>query len=319
MNTSTKVTTLKKSSNDIARLTSEINKINKPESQNFKNDEGYWKPKVDKMGNGYAVIRFCNTPAIDGDDGLPWVRYFDHGFKGPTGSWYIENSLTSLGQKDPVSELNTILWNSGNESDKKIARDQKRRLHFVSVIEVIKDAAQPECEGNFYKFRYGKKIFRKIEEQMNPGVDEEGNPIPGEEDAVPVNPFDFWEGANFHLKIRKVEGYPNYDKSYFDAPSRIRKTDKEITELWEKLPSLKVEVAPDKFKPYATLKAKLNAVLGISDDTAKVVQSVREYPKVKTTTDFEDGEPEWKTPSTVSTLEDDDPIMAELQSLANPD
>jgi len=166
-----------------------------------KDDTRFWQPEVDKAGNGMAIIRFLPAPAADGDDALPWVRVFNHGFQGP-GGWYIENSLTTLNQKDPVSEYNSILWNSGIEANKEIARKQKRRLTYISNILVVSDPKNPENEGQIRLYKFGKKIFDKISEAMNPEF----------ADETPLNPFDFWEGANFKIKIRQVEGYRNYDK-----------------------------------------------------------------------------------------------------------
>ena len=180
-------------------------------------DDRFWKPTQDKAGNGYAVIRFL--PAKEGED-LPWVRYWDHGFKGPTGLWYIENSLTSIGQPDPVSESNGLLWNSGREEDKQTARDRKRRLHYVSNIMVVSDSANPDAEGKVFLYKFGKKIFDKIMDQMQPQF----------ADEEPVNPFDFWEGADFKIKIRKVEGWTNYDKSEFAAPAAVAGGDDEALE-----------------------------------------------------------------------------------------
>ena len=175
-------------------------------------DDRIWKPTVDKAGNGYAVLRFL--PATEGQE-LPWVRYWDHGFKGPTGLWYIENSLTSIGQPDPVGELNSRLWNSGIESDKDRARDQKRRLHYVVNMLVVQDPSNPQNEGKVFLYKFGKKIFDKIMDSMQPEF----------ADEKAVNPFDFWEGADFKLKIRNVEGYRNYDKSEFAAPSALKDGD----------------------------------------------------------------------------------------------
>ena len=171
-------------------------------------DDRFWKPTVDKAGNGYAVIRFL--PAPQGED-LPWVRYWDHGFQGPSGLWYIENSLTSIGQNDPVSEMNSVLWNSGREEDKQTARDRKRRLHYVSNIMVVSDPGNPDNEGKVFLYKFGKKIFDKIMDVMQPQFADED----------PVNPFDFWEGANFKLKIQQVAGYRNYDKSEFANTSAL--------------------------------------------------------------------------------------------------
>ena len=211
-------------------------------------DDRYWQPTVDKAGNGYAVIRFL--PAPEGED-LPWVKYWDHGFKGPTGLWYIENSLTTIGQDDPVGEMNSKLWNSGREEDKDIVRQRKRRLHYVSNIMVINDPENPQNNGKTFLFRYGKKIFDKMMDVMQPQF----------QDEDPVNPFDFWEGANFKLKIRKVEGYRNYDKSEFEAPSQLAEDDK-LESIYNGLYSLQEIVDPKNFKSYAELKAKLARVLG---------------------------------------------------------
>lgn len=240
----------KNSASAISKLVGAAEKLNAPKG-NYSNDD-YWTPTVDKAGNGYAIIRFL--PAKEGED-LPWVQFWDHGFKGPkTGRWYIENSLTSIGQPDPVSDRNSILWNSGVESDKEIARARKRRLHYVSNIEVIADSANPENEGKIKKYKYGKKIFDKLMDAMQP------LPEFGDE---PINPFDFWTGANFKLKIRNVEGYRNYDKSEFDKVSVLHGGDEaKLKEIYDNLPSLAELVDPKNYKTYAELEAKLVAVLG---------------------------------------------------------
>jgi hypothetical protein len=217
-----------------------------------KDDTRFWQPEVDKAGNGMAVIRFLPAPAADGDDALPWVRVFNHGFQGP-GGWYIENSLTTLNQKDPVSEYNSILWNSGIEANKEIARKQKRRLTYISNILVVSDPKHPENEGQIKLYKYGKKIFDKISEAMNPEF----------ADETPLNPFDFWEGANFKIKIRQVEGYRNYDKSEFDSPSQVDGDDAALEAIWKKEYSLKEFLEPKQFKSYDALKAKLDKVLGL--------------------------------------------------------
>ena len=217
-----------------------------------KDDTRFWQPEVDKAGNGMAIIRFLPAPAIDGDDALPWVRVFNHGFQGP-GGWYIENSLTTLNQKDPVSEYNSILWNSGIEANKEIARKQKRRLTYISNILVVSDPKNPENEGQIRLYKFGKKIFDKISEAMNPEF----------ADETPLNPFDFWEGANFKIKIRQVEGYRNYDKSEFDSITPVDGDDEKLEAIWKKEYSLKEFLEPKQFKSYDTLKAKLDKVLGL--------------------------------------------------------
>ena len=213
-------------------------------------DDRMWKPTVDKAGNGYAVIRFL--PAGEGED-LPWVRYWDHGFKGSTGRWYIEKSLTSIGQQDPVSELNSQLWNTGRDEDKETARQRKRRLHHVSNILVVSDSANPENEGKVFLYEYGKKIMDKIMDVMQPQF----------ADETPVNPFDFWAGANFKLKIRQVEGYRNYDKSEFDSAVALFDGDEaQLEEVYNKLYKLSEFTSPESYKSYADLKQKMFEVIG---------------------------------------------------------
>ena len=238
----------KKSGGGFGKLTEEMNKLTTKSSDSYKDDR-FWKPELDKSSNGYAVIRFL--PAVDGED-IPWARLFSHGFKGP-GGWYIENSRTTLGEKDPVSEMNTQLWNSGVESDKDIARNRKRRLNYISNILVVSDPANPQNEGKVFLYKYGKKIFDKINEAMNPEFDDE----------TPVNPFDFWEGANFKLKVRKVAGFINYDKSEFESTSAVYDgDDAKLEELWKTQYALSEFTDPSNFKSYDELKTKLNQVVG---------------------------------------------------------
>lgn len=246
---------LKKSSEDITRLTKEIEKINAPQADR-EEDARFWQPQVDKSKNGSAVIRFLPAPAVDGDDALPWVRTFRHAFEGLGGKWYFENSLTTLNQKDPVSEYNSTLWALSNDDDspsRKQVRNQKRKLEYISNIRVISDPKAPENEGKEFLYKYGKKIFDKIEAAMSPEF----------EGDVPVNVFDFWKGANFRMKIKDVGGYRNYDDSSFAAPSALPLSDEELEAIWKREYSLKEFIAPDKFKTYDELKARLNEVLGI--------------------------------------------------------
>ena len=230
------LSTLKKT-NSLDKLLNAVETENKPQEKKSYVDERLWKPVLDKTGNGYAVIRFL--PAVKGED-LPWAKVWNHAFQGPTGQWYIENSLTTLGNNDPVSELNSAYWNSGVESDKEIARRQKRKLQYFSNIYVVSDPKNPENEGKVFLFRFGKKIFDKCMEAMQPAF----------EDETPVNPFDFWEGANFKLKIRKVDGYWNYDKSEFEAPSPLFDNDDAIEEVWKQQYALNEFTAPTNFKSY---------------------------------------------------------------------
>ena len=242
--------TLKSSSSNFDKLTKALETNLNPEDQSNKNkyqDDRFWKPELDKTGNGYAVIRFL--PAVSGED-LPWQRVWSHAFQGP-GGWYIENSLTTLNQKDPVSEENTRLWNTGVDSDKEIARKRKRKLSYYANILVVSDPKHPENEGKVFLYKFGKKIFDKITEAMNPAF----------EDEKAVNPFDFWEGANFKLKIRKVDGYWNYDKSEFEPVSKLKDADEEIQKIWSSQYALKPFIDPSNFKSYDELKEKLNKTL----------------------------------------------------------
>ena len=250
--------TLKKSKSNFDNLTKQLEKtIEKTDNKKSYQDDRFWKPELDKSGNGYAVFRFL--PAIEGED-MPWQRVWNHAFQGPGGQWYIENSLTTLSKKDPVSEENTRLWNTGIESDKDIARKRKRKLSYFSNIYLISDPKHPENEGKVFLFKFGKKIFDKITEAMNPQF----------EDEKAVNPFDFWEGANFKLKIRKVDGFWNYDKSEFEPVSRLKPTDDEIDQIWKSQYALKAFVDPSNFKSYDELKEKLNKVLTGTRSTESV-------------------------------------------------
>lgn len=241
--------TLKKSANSFDKLTKEIEKLNKPQGA-VGPDERLWKPGVDKSGNGYAVIRFL--PECDGED-LPWAQVWSHAFQGP-GGWYIENSLTTLNQKDPVGELNRTLWNSGIESDKEIARKQKRKLSYYSNIYVVKDQLNPANEGKVFLYKYGKKIHDKIASAMQPQF----------EDDVAINPFDMWKGADFRVKIQTIGGYWNYDKSDFGQVSTLGGFDDDALEaLWKSQYSLTEFSGPTNFKSYEELETRLNSVLSV--------------------------------------------------------
>ena len=249
------------------KIVSETTKL-QSSNQSGGADTRFWQPEVDKAGNGYAVIRFLPSPK--GED-LPWVRLFSHGFQGP-GGWYIENSLTTLNEKDPVGEYNTMLWNRGDEAGKEQARKQKRRLNYISNIYIVKDPTHPENEGKVFLYKYGKKIWDKINDQMNPEF----------EDEDPINPFDLWEGANLKLKIRNVEGYRNYDKSEFDKVSALSEEDDELEKIWNSQYSLQEFLDRKNFKTYAELQARLNRVLGataVSSTADEVDEEVFEEPR----------------------------------------
>jgi hypothetical protein len=239
---------LKKQSK-LGSLTSKLVKeVEKMSTTSGGADERLWKPEMDKTGNGFAVIRFL--PAPEGEE-LPWAKMYSHAFQGP-GGWYIENSLTTIGGKDPLGEYNRELWNTGTEANKETVRKQKRKLSYYSNIYVVKDPVNPANEGKVFLFKYGKKIFDKIMEAMQPEF----------EDETPINPFDFWQGANFKLKIVKKDGYWNYDKSEFGAVEPLLDDDDALEALWKKEYSLAAVTAPDQFKSYEDLERRMKMVMG---------------------------------------------------------
>ena len=263
------------------KLNSEITKLNSPVSNNV--DDRFWKPDIDKAGNGYAIIRFL--PAPSGED-VPFTRIWDHGFQG-TGGWYIEKSLTTFGPgtADPCTEYNSQLWNSGIESNKEIVRKQKRRLSYYSNIYVVSDPNRPQNEGKVFLYKYGKKIFEKLNEAMHPAFDEQGRSPdhPQYDPSNAFNPFDLWEGANLKLKIRKVDGYPNYDKSEFDRTGPLVRDDDELEKIWKSEYSLTELLDPKNFKSYDELKKRLEKALGLAVEKKSVVSGDTDYaPSQKT-------------------------------------
>jgi len=265
---------LKRQSGNLDKLTKAIEALNTTSEGSDKSDN-FWKCETDKSGNGQAVIRFLPAPADDGDDGLPWVKVFSHGFQG-TGGWLIDNCLTTKNQTCPVCEYNSTLWNSGIEANKEIVRKQKRKLNYIANIYVVADPKNPENEGKVFLYKFGKKIFDKITEAMNPAF----------EDETAINPFDLWKGANFKLKIRKVEGYQNYDKSEFDSPSPLAADDK-LEAIYKKEYSLTEMVGDKEFKSYDVLKARLDKVLGLNGEVPtpkttveQIKEEVKKAPKV---------------------------------------
>ena len=294
---------LKSSASNFDKITKALEaNTDKPEtSGNSKNkyqDDRLWKPELDKTGNGYAVIRFL--PATSGEE-MPWQRVWSHAFQ-DKGGWYIENSLTTLNQKDPVSEENTRLWNTGVDSDKEIARKRKRKLSYYSNIYVVSDPKHPENEGKVFIFKFGKKIFDKITEAMQPAFDDE----------TPINPFDFWKGANFKLKIRKVDGYWNYDKSEFEGVSQVKESDDDIKAIWSKQYPLMPFVDPSNFKTYDELKEKLNRVI-MGQRNTETVENV-DLPPQSTTTSVPSGSDVQSSPAS-----DDDDTMSYFSKLADED
>ena len=288
--------TLKKSSS-LDKLLNAVKEDSAPQDKKSYKDDRLWKPVLDKSGNGYAVIRFL--PAVDGED-LPWAKVWNHAFQGPTGQWYIENSLTTISQKDPVSEHNTRLWNTGLESDKEIARKQKRKLQYFSNIYVVSDSKHPENDGKVFLYRYGKKIFDKVMEAMQPAF----------EDEKAINPFDFWEGANFKLKVRKVDGFWNYDKSEFADVSPLFDDDAEIETLWKMQYPLAEHTAATNFKSYDELKTRLDTVLSGTVSVGNVTDELQDAPVAAPKVDTK--------PVETSTSKDDEAdTMEYFEKLAN--
>ena len=285
------------------KLVKEVEKMNNGSGNQ---DERLWKPEMDKTGNGYAVIRFL--PAPDSED-LPWVKMYSHGFQGP-GGWYIENSLTTIGGKDPVSEHNRELWNSGNEDDKTTVRKQKRKLSYYANIYVVKDPANPANEGQVKLYKFGAKIFDKIMAAMQPEF----------EDESPINPFDFWQGADFKLKIRKVDGYWNYDKSEFAAAAPLLDDDDAMEAIWKKEYSLQALVAADQFKSYEDLKKRLDYVLGIKKPASRPVldeEAGDDEPRGSYKPDFGSRKEEKVAVAAApASAEEDDDAMSYFQKLA---
>jgi hypothetical protein len=302
------ISSLKSRRYDINKLVAAAQEGNGSADNQREDTSNIWKPTVDKAGNGYAVIRFLPSEAE-----VPWVRYWDHGFKGPTGKWYIEKSLTSLGEQDPLGEYNSKLWNSGNEEDRDQVRKQKRRLHYVTNILVVSDPSAPENEGKVFMYQFGKKIFDKIQDLMQPQ-------FPGE---TPVDPFDLWNGADFQLKIRQVEGYRNYDRSEFKGPEPLLDGDEvQLQAVLNQLHDINSFIDPANYKSYDQLQTKLFEVLG---ETAP--RTVKEEVAVDTTA------PPWDAPvakapevavSAAATAEasdegGDDDAFSYFQKLANAD
>jgi hypothetical protein len=292
---------LKSSQSNFDAITKALETKLSPEDQSNKNkyqDDRLWKPELDKTGNGYAVIRFL--PASNEED-MPWQRVWSHAFK-DQGGWYIENSLTTMNQKDPVSEDNTRLWNTGVDSDKDIARKRKRKLSYYANIYIVSDPKHTENEGKVFLYKFGKKIFDKITEAMQPAF----------EDEKPINPFDFWKGANFKLKIRKVDGYWNYDKSEFESVAQMLPTDEEIKSVWEKQYALKPFVDPSNFKTYDELKEKLNRVITGMQSTVTVDKV--DLPPQTSTTSVEMPKVEESKPAS-----DEDDTLSYFSKLADED
>jgi len=281
-----------------SKLTNEIEKMNKGSTGGA--DERLWKLDVDKAGNGYAVIRFL--PAPNGEE-LPWAKVWSHAFQGP-GGWYIENSLTTLGGKDPVSEYNRILWNSGSDEDKEQARKQKRKLTYIANIYVVKDPSNPQNEGKVFLYKFGKKIFDKISAAMQPEF----------EDEEAIDPFDFWKGANFKLKAKNVAGYRNYDSSEFARPGALLDDDDELEAIWKKQYSLEEFTKQDQFKSYDDLEKRMNDVLNPNKSRVVSSEVFDEEEEVQTKT-VEQIKEEAKVASSASSSDDDD-ALSYFQRLA---
>ena len=291
---------------DFGAITSAFDKVSNPQSSEKKSytDDRFWRLEGDKAGNGTATLRFL--PRVEGDE-LPWVRIFSHGFQGPTGKWYIENSLTTLGENDPVGELNTQLWNSGSDANKEIARKQKRKLSFIANVLVVSDPKHPENEGKVFLFKFGKKIFDKIMDKARPTF----------EDEKPVNVFDLWEGANFKLRMRKKDGYANYDESMFTEPCAAADSDEELVRIVNAQYKLSEFTDRSNFKSYDELKKKLNDVLsGDSFASKSAAEIAEEEDRPSAPAPAVASKP---APKIASVSEDDDDVMSYFEKIAQED
>ena len=291
---------------DFGAITSAFDKVANPQSSEKKSyaDDRFWRLEGDKAGNGTATLRFL--PRVEGDE-LPWVRIFSHGFQGPTGKWYIENSLTTLGENDPVGELNTQLWNSGSEANKEIARKQKRKLSFIANVLVVSDPKHPENEGKVFLFKFGKKIFDKIMDKARPTF----------EDEKPVNVFDFWEGANFKLRMRKKDGYANYDESVFTEPCAAADSDEELVRVVNAQYKLSEFTDRSNFKSYDELKKKLNDVLsGDSFASKSAAEIAEEEDRPVAPAPVAASKP---APKIASVSDDDEDVMSYFEKIAQED
>lgn len=288
---------LKRQSGNLDKLTKAIAQL----ADNSGSDkvDNFWKPEVDKAGNGMATIRFLPAPDADGEDAMPWVKIYHHGFQGP-GGWLIDNCLTSKGEQCPVCEHNNKLWNSGVEANKEVVRKQKRKLNYIANIYVVSDPKHPENEGKVFLFKFGKKIFDKVTEAMNPQF----------EDETPINPFDLWKGANFKLKIRNVEGYRNYDKSEFESPAPLSKDDDQLEKIWKSEHSLSALTSDKEFKSYDDLKGRLEKVLGLNGEPfapKTTVEQLKSQPRKPAKTEEDE----------VALVSEDDDDMAYFSKLAD--
>jgi len=303
---------LRKSSGDIDSLNKKMKEMGISSDSSEKN-QNYWRPEVDKAGNGMAIIRFLPASEKDGEDGLPWVKIFAHGFQGP-GGWLIDNCLTTDGHKKgkvcPICEYNSTLWNSGIEANKDVARKQKRKLNYISNVYIVSDPKHPENEGTVKLFKYGKKIFDKITEAMNP-------PFPDEE---AINPFNLWKGANFKLKIRKVEGYQNYDKSEFDSVSALSDDDEQLEKIWKQEHSLKNLIDDSEFKDYDVLKKRLDKVIGLNGDAPRTTVQQTQAQNFENRKTAAESNEEFTTIVSTSSVDDsDDNDLDYFRNLANSD
>ena len=298
---------LKKNRSNFSRLTQELEKTTSPQNNSSSIDDRFWKPTIDKSGNSYAVIRFL--PPTNGED-LPWVRIFNHGFKGP-GGWLIDNCLTTIGKPCPVCESNSELWATGSQENQNLARDRKRKLKYISNIYVVKDPANPDNNGKVFLYSFGKKIFDKLNDIMRPQF----------EDEDPINPFDFWEGANFKLKYRTVDGYGNYDKSEFDRTSALSEDDSELETIYNQQYSLEEFVNPNNFKSYEQIKERLDRVLGVTVPHTTAEQDMHEVKPLGYTEHFaySPTKPSFKespVPEPTSVDEDEDDSISYFTKLA---
>lgn len=295
---------LKKQAGNLDKLKSAVEKLNSDTGAG--REDNFWRPETDKAGNGMATIRFLPASAVDGDDALPWVKIYSHGFQGP-GGWLIDNCPTTKNSDCPVCQHNSTLWNSGIESNKDIVRKQKRKLNYIANVYVVSDPKNPDNEGKVFLFKFGKKIFDKITEAMNPAF----------EDETPFNPFDLWAGANFKLKIRRVDGYPNYDKSEFESTGTLGDfDDAQLEKIWKSEHSLNDLLSDKEFKTYDQIKARLDKVLLLAEPERPqtTVEKIKAEAPKKVVKEDEGEDAPWSD-TTTNEEEDDMSFFSKLAGL----
>ncbi len=242
------------------------------ESKSF-GDSRFWRFTFDKATmKGSAIIRFL--PDRPSDDALPYVNYFSHWFNYHDGSQtlvYNQNCITSIGKQCPVCTKNRKYWKSPHPEDEKIARDRKRKSHFVSNILVIKDPANPDNEGKVFLWDFGPQLASYYKRAMfGPDKDDEDFDEEKDYSSELWYPQDFFEGANFLVKSTKKKNskFLTYTISKWADPSPIfegldeDEMEEKLDEIFKKVTPLDEWMEPDKFPSEDETRKKLACILG---------------------------------------------------------